>query len=106
MTWAELADSALAAGRDTFGETVAYTATGAAEPYDLVAIFDAAGTRVGISSGVAVESVAPRLGVRLADMQAAPRIGDRWRVNGVTYAVREIEPDGHGGASLTGERIG
>lgn len=73
------------------------------DPFDLVAVFSADGVRVELSSGVAQESSAPRLGVRLADFDTPPAQGDEWRVGGVTYRVVEITRDGEGGAELTGE---
>lgn len=71
--------------------------------FAVVGVFDANGVRVNLSSGMAQESSAPRLGVRLADFAAEPEYGDEWSVGGVTYRVVEVTRDSEGGAELTGE---
>lgn len=80
------------------------------EPYggaafDLVAVFAAEGVRVELSSGVAQESVAPRLGVHLEDFATPPAAGDSFTVGGIPYRVVEVRPDGEGGAELTCEAL-
>lgn len=80
------------------------------EPYggtafDLVAVFSAEGVRVELSSGVAQESVAPRLGVHLDDFATPPAQGDTFTVDGIAYRVVEVQLDGEGGAELTAEAL-
>lgn len=68
-------------------------------------VFDEAYEVVQLGEGeVTYAGSAPTLLVVLADMAQPPVEGDRWTVDGVTYEVVAVHPDGHGGAALIGAR--
>jgi hypothetical protein len=109
VSFRDLADGVNQAVVGTFGEPsdslVVYTAAGESAGVEVAAVFDAAGRRVEVSEGVAMESVAPRLFIRRAALSFTPGQGDRWTAYGVTYAVTYADPDGYGGWLLTGKRV-
>jgi hypothetical protein len=82
-----------------FGESVTYTPTGG-QAVTLTGIFDAAYQVVEFQEGAPVSTVMPVLGVRLSDFAAAPLQGDAVVIRGASYAVKDVEPDGKGGAKL------
>lgn len=101
----ELADLAIVAVRDRLGESVTYDRGGVES--SITGEFDPAGVRVEIVDGIAVQSRAPRLFVRLADLpDDRAEVGDAWTARGFRYRVAEVDPDGHGAAVLRGERTG
>jgi hypothetical protein len=107
MAWSDLAAAVDTAGVATFAQTVAYTPLGGAE-VDVAGVFDAPGIRLDLSGGVAIETMGPpRFAVMEADLpNGAAQRGDRWRIGGVTYRVTEIQRDGYGLVTLTGEKTG
>lgn len=105
MTWADLAALAQDATRSVFAESATYTPLVGA-PVAIVGEFDAAAVQIDLAGGVAVQSVGPRLSVRLTDLPGdAAEVGAEVVVRSVTYAVTEIEPDGHGMALLRLSRV-
>ena len=68
-------------------------------------IFDANHTSIGIHDGVTYSTVAPMLGIRLADFQSSLVQRDRFEIENVLYEVLDIKPDGQGGAELTLRRV-
>lgn len=82
-----------------FGQAVTYTPRGGS-PVEVTGIFDAAHQLVTLAGDVEIDTVGPVLGVRLADFAAPPTQGDQVTVAGTAYAVRSVQPDGQGGASL------
>lgn len=98
MGFQDLADGVLEACKGTFGETVSYTpAGGSAE--SITGIFNAK-TQV-VEDGLPVILDQPNLGVVLADLSSAPRVGDTVVVRGVSYRVSNVENDGEGGSVLS-----
>lgn len=82
------------------GEPYTYTPAGGA-PFDRRApAFSAAHEQVELEDGIAVSSFRPVLSVHLADFASEPAAGDLVAVRGVTYAVRDVQPDGEGDADL------
>ena len=55
-----------------------------------------------LQTEVGVATLAPRLGVRLADLGLPPRKDDRFHVRGSWYVVVDVEPDGEGMATIVG----
>jgi hypothetical protein len=103
MDWSTLT----APCRDVFGEKAAgYTVTwlpAAGGNFAIDGIFDAAYREVSFGgTGNAVSSTHPTLGVRIADLRADPKQGDKVQISrtGKTYIVRQAEPDSHGWAIL------
>ncbi len=79
----------------TFGEAVVYTpAVGAA--INLRAVFDEDYIAVDPNTGAAVSSATPTLGIRLADLPAAPKKGDVATLRGRTFKVVDWQPDSEG----------
>jgi len=85
------------------GEAVTY-APSAGQVFPITGIFDEAYREIDVPSGINVTSTCPVLGIRFADFPAyaPPQQNDELTVirTGVTYVVREVRPDGHGGAKL------
>lgn len=63
-------------------------------------VFTAEGEAVDLETESMVRAYAPRIGVRLADFKTKPRQGDTLEIDGKTFRVNDIEPDGFGGATL------
>ena len=104
MAWSDLADAAIVATRDVFGDTIAYERGGVST--DIVAPFDAKGGVITLSDGTRLEVASPLLGPRLADLPDGKAMqGDVWTVGGRRYRVAEVVPDGHGAAQLIGEDL-
>ena len=96
--------------RDTFGIPVRYIPSMetrfelGSKAIDLTGIFDDARETVSLmgGGGNGMEAVIPRpvVEIRLADLGIDPMDGDEVVVNEITYRILEIQPDGHGTASL------
>lgn len=100
MPWDD-ASLASEACRDVFGSSVSYTPASGGGPYELVAIFDRPFQAVELGpSEVAIAGRRPVLDVILADLPISPAVGDSLTVDGGSYTVEEIEPDGRGGVKL------
>ena len=85
-------------------QTVIYTPASGAPAYPLAgAVFDREYQQV-VLQGDGSENTTSRpvLGVRLAAMSALPMQNDKATIPsvGLTYIVREVQPDGHGHAKL------
>jgi hypothetical protein len=97
MAWDDDCDLLDRAIRDDFGEAIVYhPAVGPA--VSIVAPFDEAAATVDVSAGVAIESTAPALTVRLADLPARPAAGDTFTrtKTGKGYEVATVTVDGPG----------
>ncbi len=86
----------------TFGEPVIYKpAIGA--PFPINGVFDNAYKESTMSEyGTEIHTYFPQLGVKLSDFPTPPAQGDQLTIlsTGKTYAVRDPQPDSHGGARL------
>jgi hypothetical protein len=88
-----------------FGEAeppVYQPASGAAA-FQITGVFDRAYREITLlDDNAAASTVTPVLGVRLADFPAPPVPNDRVTIAsvGLTYVVRNVQPDGHGWAKL------
>ena len=89
-----------------FGEQVTYTSAGGGT-IGITGVFndgffsgrsEMEGADWGNPGGVTTEQ--PVLGVQLSQFPIAPAQGDLALVRGTTYAVRQVQPDGNGGAVL------
>jgi hypothetical protein len=88
-----------------FGEPAQYLPV-VGLPFSLSVIFDDAFKVVTMSrDGTEVLSTFPAVGVNLADLPRDPAQGDKLRVRGGTFLVREPRPDSHGGAMLILNRV-
>lgn len=100
MAW-DLADAAILAARNEFGSTVVYTPAAGGGPYTLTAILDRPYQSTVISPAeVELAGRGPVLDLRLADLAVEPLQGDALTVDGGSYTVEEVEPDGRGGVKL------
>lgn len=99
LDWDALTHAAVS---DAFAEPVLYQPTGGA-PLTISGVFDEAYAEVQELDGVPVSSVFPVLGVRLSQFgDTPPDSGDRLTIvrTGTTYVVNNVNPDGHGWATL------
>ncbi|GCE81703.1 head-tail joining protein [Komagataeibacter oboediens] len=91
---------------DTFGAPYPWKSQTLTDPVTITAIFDdgyEALDPMGTIPGMAPTDITtslPRLGVRLSDFPVPPVQGDTFVIDGRTYAIREVQPDSHGGARL------
>ena len=100
MGW-DLADAAITAARDEFASAVVYSPAAGGGPYTLDAILDRPFEAVELGPAeVALAGRRPVLDLRLSDLPVDPVPGDSLTVDGGTYTVEEIEPDGRGSAKL------
>lgn len=94
-----------------FGEPVMFRPVVGA-PFPISGLFHEAYVSVDLAGGPGVTSVAPALGVRLAEFSTPPLQKDRVSITatalhgGGTYAVKEVRPNGIGGALLMLNRMG
>ena len=102
MAWDRLADLANLATRRTVGEPLTYTPFATGTPVAIVAPFDEAFAIVDLQGDVPVQSTAPAIDVRLADLALAPACEDRVRraSTGKLYEVITVQPGGAGTARL------
>jgi hypothetical protein len=77
---------------------VVYTCAGQA-PVTIDAVFDAAHQAVDLATGE-LSDLGPVLGIRVSDLPVAPEQDDTLTINGVAYAVSDVQVDGQGGATL------
>lgn len=99
MAWA-LADLANVATRNTFGQSVTYTPQ-VGSAFTFTAIRDELHLQERVGQSKINESTTEiRLAVRLVDMDTQPTQGDTLSTGGLDYEVRDVQPDGQGGASL------
>lgn len=104
MTWQDQTDEVMRVCTESFSTEVVYDAQAHA-PVTIHGIFDAAYQEIQILDGAQIMSTQPRLGVRLSDLPATPREGDRCTIAGQLYRVAEYRPDGEAGAALLLHRI-
>lgn len=107
MVWADLADRVLKTTIGTFKTRLPATYTpSVGSPVEIEGVYDAPDHSSDPQSTAAFDTVAPRLGIRLADLALPPDAGDTLVVNGLTYRVIGVEEDGQGGAELVLNRLG
>jgi len=99
MAWSDIADAALTATRDVFGEAVTYTPSGGSGE-SITAIFEEAYEEVVLQGDVAVSATGPMCSVRIADLSQSPVAGDTITRSSVVYTVEDVRVDGGGGADL------
>ena len=111
-SWADLAGGLLATATRTFAHKTPIVFTPQAgtpvtfnDPANCeagpFAVFDAAHQVVELGEvDVPIDSTAPVLGVRLSDFPTAPSQDDTAVIDGGTYRVVSVQPDGQGGAML------
>ncbi|MET3135531.1 hypothetical protein AAKU55_005842 [Oxalobacteraceae bacterium GrIS 1.11] len=94
-----------------FGEAARFLPVAGA-PFDIQGAFHEAYKSVDLVGGMGMTSEMPALGVRLADFPARPLQKDRVTIaatglhGGGTYVVKEVQPNGIGGAVLLLNRMG
>jgi len=90
-------DAAAAAAIAAFAEPITYTPAGGA-PFAIQAIVDAPFVEIADLAGPAVATQRPFVTLRLADfpLGVSPQPNDQLIARDVTYAVREVRPDGQG----------
>jgi len=105
VAWLDLAELVQDATRSIFAEEATYTVP-LGSPVLISGEYDAAAVQVEIDSGVAVQTVGPRIAVQLAEIPGGVvAVGAGIQVRGISYTVTEIEPDGHGMALLKLRRV-
>lgn len=99
MSWAAHTDRVISQCVKTFATSVIYIPKVGPQK-TINAVFDKDYAEVEILDGPPVQSTGPRIGIRVADLDAQPTRGDKCTISGVTYRVDEYRPDGQGGATL------
>lgn len=96
-----MADNVVRAGTRLLGTSkeVVYTPSGGAAQ-TIRAVFDRAHVDVDPATDRPIVSTQPVAGIRLADLDTAPREGDEVTVGGTAYTVHRVEVDGQAGADL------
>ena len=111
MTWHEDLADALEVVRDTFGEPVLYWFDEDLPPLEIEGVFDQPSLRDDMdypgmeAYETNVSGSAPRLFVKLEDLNQKPSQGDELQVRQTRYQVIDTDFDGHGGADLILRRI-
>lgn len=104
MEWDDIVDAKILTPlQKTFGTAITYQpAVGA--PFQITGIYDKAFFGVDPTTGEAVVTNQPTVGVQLSQFagQPLPLQGDQLLVirSGEQWEVREVHPDGHGAARL------
>lgn len=99
MSWSSVTDQIVKAGVDAFGETVTYKPAVGTQ-YDIKGVFGRITVEETAGQTAAMVGFRTTVGVRRADLQADPAIGDQIIFNSVTYNVISSEEDGGGGILL------
>lgn len=105
MTWQTMQDRMHRTALTTFGKAITYIPVDGTEYPVAKAIFDKNFLAVDPNTGATVQSTNPMLKLRLADLQRAPKAGDRVRVDGVTYRINEPQPDSEGGLMIELDKV-
>lgn len=71
-----------------------------AAAYPAQGVFAQKPVQIPLDDGTYHSTVQPALGIRLGDFAATPEQGDSFVLNGTTWFVGDIVPDGQGGADL------
>jgi hypothetical protein len=100
----DLASIALRAVVRVMGELVAYRRRG--EQWPVSGVFEANHVGLDPDTGVQVRSTQPALLIQGSALPMDPQQGDEVDVRGVSYVVRDPQPDGHGGWLLLLHRAG
>lgn len=87
----------------TFGEEVILYLEGR-EPIAAMGLFNAAYQAIDVSTGVPVSTVHPLLEVVSNDLPAKPEEGDTVSIQGMTYLIVDVRPDGNGYLKLALQR--
>ncbi|MTK12701.1 MAG: hypothetical protein F8N39_11630 [Clostridiaceae bacterium] len=85
-----------------FGESATYLPA-VGSPFAVTGVFDEAYRELELVDDMAAISTSmPVFGARLAEFPGPPKQGDKVFIQSVnaTFVVREVRPDGHGGAKL------
>ena len=105
MAWEDMTEGLLGACVNTFDVVGAtYSHTGGAA-FAIKLVFDSAHIEVDPTTGVAISSLSPMIGIRLSDLPAAPTKSDIVTVRGIQYRVVDDQPDGQGGTSMVLKRL-
>lgn len=87
-----------------FGEPVTFIPASGDTPFVGAGVFDEAYRQIDLAGGEAVTTECPVLGIRVSafqsPMQILPKQDDKLSIRGVTYVIREVQLDSHGGAKL------
>jgi hypothetical protein len=91
---------------EAFGadHAITFIPRGASTGFAIKGIFDRHGGSVTLEGNAVVTVRQPRLGVQMADFAAypaEPQQGARVTIDGATWWVRDVQPDGIAGATLT-----
>lgn len=100
MSWSDLTESVFKQTAELFGETCVYWPK-SSPSFEIRAIFDSAyQVLTGAQGAMAVQSLQPKVSVKLSEFPSPPDEGDRVELRGSVYDVIEFQPDSHGGAIL------
>jgi hypothetical protein len=101
--WDGMVDRTMRAAERAFGRPVTFrtfaplgSGDDPPDPVTIRAVFDEAFRSVDTSSAVPVSTTSPIVDVRASDLPWTPEQGDTVEVNGATYTVVDVQPDGAG----------
>jgi hypothetical protein len=96
MGWEQLEDQVDKVIRSSvLAETVTYTVVGGG-PLAVQAVYARSGADLGLSDEIVIAADFPRLGVRIADLAAAPQSGDLVTARTIAYRVFNVTLHGAG----------
>ena len=108
--WSDALSDLHVACQDTFGIPVSYIPSVEKRPglggaaIEITGIFDDNRATINLmgGGGNSMEAVIPRpiVELRLADIGIDPMEGDEVQVEGVSYRILDVQPDGHGAVVL------
>lgn len=105
MTWATSLARMTEVVRDTF-PTSANLLPRAGGAYAITVVFDEAHTLITPDQdGIMVSTTEPVATVRLADLPVVPRVYDSILIDGTTYRIARVSPDGSGMTALALEAV-
>lgn len=98
------ADRATFLSAADFGATATYTPAAGGGATTVKGIFDLAFQEIDVEAGVPVATRRPRFICSTADLSGGGAFGDTLVIDGTTYKVRVVEPDGTGMTELALEK--
>lgn len=83
-----------------FGENVVFLPASGAGSFNVRAIFDNEASVIDENTEQVLSVNQPSLGVNLNDFEVEVRVGDKFKVRGLLFKVKDKREDGQGGATL------
>jgi hypothetical protein len=98
MSWDEIPNMLMDNAVEIFGVDCVFNPKDGGESSEFKAIFDNKYTVVDKPTGMSIQTSAPNISLNLSDLSQTPKKGDEVVIGEKTYQIKEINPDGQGGA--------